>query len=202
MTSHSTPEQHKKWRDKNSEHVRAYRRKYRASNLGRIRETERESARKHAVKKNKTSFNWYHDNREYALEKARQYRLENAEQLRTYKKEWCPKNKGLVNACVTGRKKKIRQATPDWLTREHHRQITEFYILSAASPEPTHVDHVIPIDGKKVCGLHVPWNLQILPALENLRKRSKIPHQPRRVSPEIRGRVEMLLPQHKVVPVP
>jgi hypothetical protein len=33
-----------------------------------------------------------------------------------------------------------------------------------------HVDHVIPLQGKKVSGFHVPSNIQVIPASENVRK--------------------------------
>jgi hypothetical protein len=68
-------------------------------------------------------------------------------------------------------------ALPSWLTKEQHKQIENFYWLAEdlkrTSGEVYHVDHIVPLQGKNVCGLHVPWNLQILPADLNLRKSNK-----------------------------
>lgn len=66
------------------------------------------------------------------------------------------------------------KACPNWLTKDHKKQINEFFTtakdLRWLSNEPLHVDHIVPLKSKEVCGLHVPWNLQILPKTENLQK--------------------------------
>lgn len=67
-----------------------------------------------------------------------------------------------------------RRATPKWLTKEHKQQIAETYELMrdcrAVTGEDYHVDHIVPLRGDNICGLHVPWNLQVLPSDVNTSK--------------------------------
>jgi len=59
-----------------------------------------------------------------------------------------------------------RNAIPPWADK---LKIKEIYL---SCPEGYHVDHIIPLRGKFVCGLHVETNLQHLPAQDNIRKRN------------------------------
>jgi hypothetical protein len=66
--------------------------------------------------------------------------------------------------------------TPKWLTAGHHAEMEGYYDFKEAfgfGDNPEYwwsVDHITPIQGKQVSGLHVPWNLQIMGALKNNRK--------------------------------
>lgn len=76
------------------------------------------------------------------------------------------------------RRRRHREATPTWLTKEQKDNIKQLYIeaqkLSKLTGVRYEVDHIIPLINENVCGLHVPWNLQVIPKLENLKKANKI----------------------------
>ena len=68
-------------------------------------------------------------------------------------------------------------AAPKWLSKEQLKEIEDIYKLakcfSLATGRSYHVDHIVPINSDTVCGLHVPANLQILEATDNLTKYNK-----------------------------
>lgn len=71
-----------------------------------------------------------------------------------------------------------KSASPPWLTDLHLSQIEIFYDAAEKLTKelgiPFQVDHIIPLRGRQVSGLHVPWNLQVLPGSENVRKGNKL----------------------------
>ena len=92
-------------------------------------------------------------------------------------KEWFKNNAGMAKAKRARRRASMANATPNWLTAIQKAQIAEFYEIATALETQTgikrHVDHIVPLKAKGISGLHVPWNLQILTAHENLSKRNK-----------------------------
>jgi hypothetical protein len=73
-----------------------------------------------------------------------------------------------VNAQTARRRAARIKATPPWLTADQRREIRDLYELAAIVG--MQVDHRVPLRGQNVCGLHVPWNLQLLSGRDNARK--------------------------------
>ena len=84
---------------------------------------------------------------------------------------WFKNNRQKHNLKEANRRAKKLNATPKWLSKEDKIKIKEIYMTC---PDGWHVDHIIPLQGKDVSGLHVPWNLQHLPAKENIIKGNKV----------------------------
>jgi len=95
------------------------------------------------------------------------WKSEHKKEVAIQKLNWRLANPGKYAAYCAKRRAKKLKATPLCLNEEYHRQNEEFYIvaheLQWLSEESLHVDHIIPLQGENVSGLHVPWNLQILP---------------------------------------
>jgi len=87
-------------------------------------------------------------------------------------------NKGKINALVTARKKIVKQRIPVWVEIDDKWLIKEAYDLASLRTKmfgfAWHVDHVFPLQGKTVSGLHVPTNLQVIPGVLNIKKKNKV----------------------------
>jgi hypothetical protein len=91
--------------------------------------------------------------------------------------EYFRRNPGVDAARVAKRKADRLKRTPQWLDSFQLEQIKQYYKKAQSITENTgvkhHVDHIVPLRGKTVSGLHVPWNLQIITAIENGIKHNK-----------------------------
>lgn len=86
----------------------------------------------------------------------------------TYHKKYIDENRADYNYRNALRKAQILKATPKWVDLNRIREIYR------NCPKGYHVDHIIPLRGENVCGLHVETNLQYLTAEENLKKGNKL----------------------------
>ncbi len=69
-------------------------------------------------------------------------------------------------------------ATPKWLTEQQRSDIVAVYEEAALKTAETgvryEVDHIVPLRGVAVCGLHVAWNLRAIPAHQNRQKSNSL----------------------------
>jgi hypothetical protein len=118
------------------------------------------------------------DNREILAEKARNYYSLNRHNCIARLNKYRKNNPEKFTALNAKRRAAKLNATPAWLTKEHLQEIEELFLCAKMfklyTGEEYHVDHIVPLQGNNVCGLHVPWNLQVIPAKENLTKSNKI----------------------------
>lgn len=112
-----------------------------------------------------------HTNREKILEGGKKYREKNKDKIAVVSRNWQLKNTGAVNAISANRRSNKLKATPVWADQE---KIKDMYSLASRFSRidkiPYHVDHIVPLKSKFVCGLHCKQNLRILPARENQKK--------------------------------
>lgn len=96
---------------------------------------------------------------------------------RKYQKTWSEKNRDWLRANNKSRRRKHRLATPKWLSFRQRKAMLEIYRIARTTTKITGihyvVDHIVPLQGEDVCGLHVPWNLQVITSEENLKKSNK-----------------------------
>jgi len=128
-------------------------------------------------------------NREKNCAYAREYRKANPDKIKALNDSWQAanpekylgisrawklRNPAHRRAKSAERRAMKMQRTPTWLTADDFAAIKAIYAEATEKTTATgvcwHVDHIVPLLGKNVSGLHVPWNLQIITGSENSRK--------------------------------
>ena len=160
----------KKYREANSEVIKAAKREHYNANRERLLEEKRKAYQNEAERKREYQREYYALNKNQVLERNKNFHKENPDYYKQFRKRF----PGKVNAKETSRKTAKLQRTPEWLTPDDHWMIEQAYDLAAFRTAmfgfAWHVDHIIPLQGKNVSGLHVPSNLQVIPALVNIAK--------------------------------
>ena len=153
--SQCAAEKKHRWNKENPDKVSELRRKWVAENPEKAKECKSAEQKRNRAKAN---------------ERNRRYAAQNREQLRAKNALWATNNPDKVAAKVARRRAVKLNATPAWAD---HAVIERAYELAQeyrAKGIDAEVDHIIPLQGKRVCGLHVPGNLQIVSMIHNRSK--------------------------------
>ena len=119
----------------------------------------------------KINAEWVSKNRDKSRAYTRKNRLKNIERRREYSRRHSRENPAYYAAAASKRRAVILNATPIWA---NSAAVQFWYDAAHAAVElfgvPVHVDHIVPMQSKIVCGLHCEQNMQLLPGAENSRK--------------------------------
>lgn len=181
----------REWRARNREKARAYHRDWYYRNREHAIRYAKTWVEENSERARNNRRTWYRENRARVLEEKKREREENPERLRRmerewrrknpekareYDKRWYQRNKGANAAQTVAYNCAKMRAHPSWAKED--RRIDKMYeaarLIMNQTGEKIHVDHIIPLRGKTVCGLHVYENLQILPAGCNCEKSNTV----------------------------
>lgn len=117
---------------------------------------------------------WRANNKEKAATKNLAWQKANPKKVAANSSAWRKAHPEKVTAIAASRNARKLQATPAWNTELDGLVFSEAYALAKARAKSTgikwHVDHIVPLRSKLVCGLHTPSNIQVLPAVDNIKK--------------------------------
>lgn len=165
----------KRYYARNQERLRAEKRQKYIDNHDHIIKVRSDWANNNPDKVKSQQKRYFDKNREARIEKIIQWKEENIERYTEAKKQWYKDNPHL-NAFYSSKwRKECRKATPPWADTQ---KILAIYEESTSKTKESgishHVDHIVPVQGKHVTGLHIHQNMRIIPASENVKKRARL----------------------------
>jgi len=154
------------------ETVRKSQSKYRKENQEEVRRKDKEYKQKQLSEKPELKKNndrrYYERHKEKILANRKPLTNEQRKKRADASSKWRKENPDKVNFWLAKRRASKQQAIPNWITETQLTEIQDIY--TKASESDLEVDHIVPIQGGNVCGLHVPWNLQTMDSESNNRK--------------------------------
>jgi hypothetical protein len=155
--------------------VKAARKRYRDANKDRDSKLRKEKYAVNLVAERVRSREKYLRHKEQRLAYGAKWREKNRERHRKLCREWIKDNPARALAAVNARRARKEMAMPSWVDTN---AIRKFYVeaksMQASDGIARHVDHIIPLKHPLVCGLHVPANLRIITAIENMKKGARL----------------------------
>lgn len=180
MTAMTNAEYRKRYYARHKARHRAGVREWAKKNPDKVKNIRSRAYRKHAEEiKEHHRVQWQEhprteEQKRAAIRRAKAWMQNNRERRREIARAWVRNHPADALAACRRRQTQKLHATPSWVDQEAIKQIyQEAHAMSERDGIKYHVDHIVPLRGKNVCGLHVPWNLQIIPASENMRKSNK-----------------------------
>ena len=157
----------KKYREENPEKEKARQKKWRVENPDYDKEWREKNPERVKVSNKK----WKDKNSEQENLRSKKYREANPERVKVNNKNWREKNPERTRQHSANRIAAKLQRTPPWVDHEAIRVFYDESVrLTNETGIPYQVDHIIPLQGKLVSGLHVHTNLQVITAEENRKK--------------------------------
>ena len=119
----------------------------------------------------------YEKNKDRIIKKVIEWQQNNKEKYAAKSKRCHEKTKHIKFAWQALARAAKRNAVPKWINEELKQEIQKFYIEARSKTKETginyEVDHIVPLMGENVCGLHVPWNLRVITRYENRSKANR-----------------------------
>ena len=157
--------------------INAINRKFSKENPEAKKEYSRKWVRENKEKHAAYNKQWIANNREKSTAYSKKWQSLNKEYVTEYRKQHKLTNRAAYTALENKRRASKLLRTPTWLTEEHLNQIKLEFELAAWCTKVIgvkyEVDHIVPLQGKTVSGLHVPWNLQVITKTDNIKKSNK-----------------------------
>jgi hypothetical protein len=117
----------------------------------------------------------YDKNKELCRARTIEWQRQNKERHAIKVKRWKSKNKAHLAFKAMQRRKHVKVATPSWADMDSIRlRYLEANTMGMLSGVAHHVDHIVPLKGENVCGLHVQSNLRAIPASHNIKKANRL----------------------------